>query len=496
MLSIRIDSNLSSRNLRLISACCCIIIFSISLIPDGVLGRDGVLYVVTAEVFSTQGFAATYAKFSWPFYPIIIGTLQQIIPISFETSAHLINICLYTLLVDSFIRCYWQWQPYAQYKWLPAVIILSYTGINDYQPEIFRDWGFWAFCWLSFYYFLKAYQNTDVRDFLGWQFAIIIAFLFRIEAVAFMLALPFIFLFIKKSPLLFFRSINLFVLILFVTALFIFFANIDLLKGAGAERLRVISQYINLPQVIAEFVDSSYKIAKNAMPYHYKSHAISFVLSGLLGVVFLKSLVKLGYFYLAILLYGVCMKLPKAEQSKFPAYLLFISFLIVFLYFCKSKIITGRYVIQTILVLLLFVCYYMEIIINKLSKIDFVIFPIIITSLFVINLLFGLIHTASSKQHFKEMGGWIKNNLKPTESIISNSIRLYYYSGRYSSNYTGKKTFAKVLTDLSFDQYKSYSYLLIYTKDDPDVPPPKRTIKVHSITHKKGGSSILYKIDH
>lgn len=487
MLSLKFNpNNLSTNQLRLLIALTGVIVCLLTLIPDRVIARDGSLYIQTAEIFITQGFSAAYSSFNWPFYSILIGALQLITPFSYETSAHIINIGLYLLLVDAFVRFYWHWQPSAHYKWLPGVVLLAYTGINDYQPETFRDWGFWAFSWLSFCCFIKAYQQEEsIIDFLGWQAAIIAAFLFRSEAIAFMGLMPFMFLVFKRSPILFLKSISLFISLLIIAALGVVIFGLDNWSNWG--RIGSILVYLNPFSLIEEFINSSLNIAQFAVPYHYESHAISFVFSGLLGVLTVKTLLKLGYFYLPILIYGVYKKLPKPKANKLPLTLLFISFSVVFVFFCNSKVIAGRYVIQTTLVLLLFVCYYADIIIQQLLKKNFLVFSTLITVLFVSSLLIGIIHSSSSKLHIREMGTWVKNNVDDNARIISNSTRLYYYSGR--------RVNSTLATNISFDEYKDYDYLLLYIKTDPNALAPNQTVKVHSISNKKGSSSsILYKI--
>lgn len=476
--------------LRAIIALCGILISLVSyLLGDGIVNRDGILYLQVADTFNKSGFSASLEFFRWPFYSIIIAVVNSVTSISYETAAYLLNAFFILILTDSFVRFYWEANSKIYYRWMPAALLLAYTGLNDYRYMIVRDWGYWAFSFLAIYYFFRFYKYNKIWDVFLWQIFIGIAFLFRIEAVAFIFILPLFLFFKKKTIYSFINSI-----ILFIACFVVFIFTYGLSSFSDLGRLSDIFSYLDIYSRVNEFILSSYEITKKAIPYHSENHAIKFVLGGLFTVLSLKVLFKLGYMYLTILLYGwLKHKFKIPSQHNINLFLLSISFVIVFVFFCKTKVITGRYTIQTTLFLLIIVTYYTDLFFYKINEKKCLLCIYAFWGLLGINLVTGMSHSGSTKGYLKGMGLWVKGNISASSRIISNDYRLCHYSGRQLN-----KDLISRLNNIDVESLHKYSYLLLKIKKNDNqyekLIIQNKLHKVYEMINKSGDSAILFQI--
>lgn len=453
----------------------------VTFFMGGMINRDGVIYLETAKVFEESGFIASFRQFKWPFYSIVISTINSITSLTLENSAYFLNAIIMLILLDSFVRLYWELNSKIRYLWMPAVILLAFIGLNDYRQLIVRDWGYWAFLFLALLYFIKAYKKESISSYLLWQVFIILAFLFRIEAAAYLLLLPLLLLIKKRSIVSFISSISL---VLASVGLLIFY-NANWYEGG---RVPELLAYIDVISYVNRFVEYSYIVASHALRHHAESNAVLFTLSGLLGVVIVKTVAKLGMVYIAIIVLGkLWNKALKNFEYLFVNILIAVSFGIVFIFFCNSKIIAGRYIVSVTLFILLYVTYYAEVIYDKIKSNNNYWMIGLFASILLLNLIAGIKHSDTKKKYIKEMGVWVQNNISNTATVTFNDSRLYYYSdGIYRKNMTRN-------LDLRNNQYA----LLRIKKNDieyNELIQQGKLVKVHAMTAESGDSAVLFKI--
>ena len=457
----------------------CISVFSI--LAEGLINRDGVLYLQTAQVFDEAGFSASAKVYRWPFYSIAIAWIHSLTSLSYENSAHLLNTLFLLILVDAFVRLYWELHSNVKYWWMPAVVILAYTGLNDYRPMIIRDWGYWAFLFQALLYFIKAYKYEQLKAYILWQIAIVLAFLFRIEALVFMMLLPFVFLIKKKSIGSFIHS-GFLLLIPFSIVLSL------MLTGYKGGRLTEIFSYLDVGSYWDVFVKYAYSVAKIALRHHAEDNAVLFVSSGLLSVLIVKTIKKIGLGYLAIMVTGwFRYKNIKEFNFSFVNWMIAISFLVFIVYFFRSKVIAGRYTIQITLFFLLYVTYYSELIFEELRLLERPVLLALFGGGFFINLVVGIQHSASNKLYIKTMGEWVENNIADSARVTTNDARLYYYSGGIL-----KKNMIKRY------RLKNNDYALLKIKDGnkqyDKLINKGRLELVHSVEGRSKDKAVLFKI--
>ena len=110
------------------------------------INTDGILYLRTAQMYIDSGVQATYDLYNHPFYPIVIGALSKYSGLGLSNSAHAINIILWMLLSYSFVRLIQLHTPSLSAAWIGAACLLLQPVLNSYREEIYRDFGYLAFC--------------------------------------------------------------------------------------------------------------------------------------------------------------------------------------------------------------------------------------------------------------------------------------------------------------------------------------------------------------
>lgn len=456
----------------------------LSLCTDGLVNRDGILYIQTAQVFNESGFIASFNQYKWPFYSIMISFCHSITALSFEHSAYLLNIIFLLVLVDAFVQLYWEINSKIKYRWMPALIILAYTGLNDYRPMIIRDFGYWAFLFKALLYFVRANKYENLKSYTLWQIYIIASFLFRVEGFVFMLVLPLFCLVKKRTVIPFFYSVFL---LLVPFAIMIYLDWSGFIGGRVAE----IFAYLDVTLYYSQFLEYAQIVAQYALSHHAESNAVLFVTSGLLGVLFIQAITKLGFLYIAI---GVLGKfrynILDHFKYTFINWMIGLSFIILFVFFGHSKVISGRYVIQITLFLLFYVTYYSECILKEIKVKERSLWMIFFGSFLFINLVIGIHHSNSNKRYIEIMGDWVKNNIPDSASMVVIDIRLYYYSnGVFNKN-------IDITNKLTLEMYE-YTLLKIKKgeKKYNELIKQGKLELVHSIVGQSQDTAVLFKIN-
>ncbi len=158
------------------------LLLSLAARIGGTINRDGILYVDTARLFLEGGFGAARELFSWPFLPILIATVSQLTGLGLENSGYLLNAlfmagaCAFLVAAAS--------RQYPAAAWTICLATLAMPGVNEYRNELLREFGCWFFILLSFWLALRWSEKPRWASALAVQASVVLAALFRPEAVA------------------------------------------------------------------------------------------------------------------------------------------------------------------------------------------------------------------------------------------------------------------------------------------------------------------------
>lgn len=163
------------------------VMLSLIALQQGILNRDGMLYVDTARVLLDQGFGAAMTNYSWPFLAILMAGVSTITGLSLEVSGHLLNTFFMAGVCALLVACAARMFPEA--IWHIALVVLALPGLNGYRDELLREYGCWFLVMLAIWLILRWSDAPRWPLALATQCAIGVAALFRPEALAFFPAL-------------------------------------------------------------------------------------------------------------------------------------------------------------------------------------------------------------------------------------------------------------------------------------------------------------------
>jgi hypothetical protein len=128
---------------------------------------------------------------NWLFYSRLIETTALLTGLAPEQAAWTLNTLLDTLVVLAFLRLVQELGGTRRSLLWAALIILSLPYFNDNRSEIIRDHGYWAFSLIAMVFYLRLFRGFAWKHVLGWNLAMFTALLFRVEALVFLVTMPF-----------------------------------------------------------------------------------------------------------------------------------------------------------------------------------------------------------------------------------------------------------------------------------------------------------------
>ena len=170
---------------------------------------DAYTYVRVADIMLHDGLAAAYAHYPWATYPVLFAHFA-LIDLDLFTAGRVLNALLYALLAVCFVSVAGELVRSAEptrrsaILFLAAVTVLLYPQLNEYRSMLIRDVGYWAFMLLGLQQLMVAVR-VPARSTQFWRrlvlffTALVVAFFFRAEALAYLLLTPVLFCFVRDQ---------------------------------------------------------------------------------------------------------------------------------------------------------------------------------------------------------------------------------------------------------------------------------------------------------
>ena len=163
----------------------------IQYIQHGWINADTVLYFESARLIALGDFKEAVKVFNWPLYSLCILGVHKLTNLSIHHSAQVLNIVFFAITTTSFVKIIELGGGNKKTMLTGALILFSSLYIvGDVLEMLMRDEGFWACFLSSLVFFIRFKNNNQYRDAFLWQIFAILATLFRIEAIMYLLFLP------------------------------------------------------------------------------------------------------------------------------------------------------------------------------------------------------------------------------------------------------------------------------------------------------------------
>ncbi|WP_248745313.1 MULTISPECIES: hypothetical protein [unclassified Pseudomonas] len=417
------------------------------------IGRDAAFYMTIAQGVTEQGPKLAFQSFDWPWFTLLIAGTHVVLPLPFETIAHLWCAFLLAGTCALVVDCVRQRTPEAA-RWA-CLVVLAMPAVNQDRDDILREFGFWFFCTLTLWLALRWQARGGWLRAASMHMAIVAALLFRLEAVLLWAALglwqlPNLWSSERRKQFLQFALLPMLGLILAVAVL-------SMKGGLSSVRVQAYLDMINPRNVFASFNLLSQQFANTLSHTYSRSDAGQIIFFGLLATVAILFVKMMGVFGASFLYRGSWGVLGIYWRQYRPfvwAALLYC--VVLMLFFIKQQFMIGRYV--SFLNLLFVPALAMALVVFARR------FPRLGKVVLVIGLLLALsnvITIGAKKTQYIEAGHWVAANMEPGASAYYDDGRISYYAGRGYVYPTVTREEA-----MSAEQAERYRYFLIEAKGD------------------------------
>ena len=455
-------------------------------IQHGWINPDSVLYLEAAKHIVIGDIRGAYQIFNWPFYALCIGMVSKLTTFNVHLSAQLLNMVFFGVATASFLKIIQLAGGKNLALFAGALLLFGNLYIvGDVLEMLMRDEGFWAFYLTSLVFFIRFYQQQKMSDALLWQVTAIIAVLFRIEAITFLLLLPLVF--IVDSQLNYRqRVINLIktysISLLSLLIIFIAINTADSLSIKSFGRLQEVFG-MDLWSIFSQNLMNKSAIMSDQVLGHYlDEYAISGLLLTFAYVIIVKNLTTLGL--VSVVLIGMYLKnkldLINSDVKRVLAATAIICLLNMALIITKVFVLSSRYVVALTLILLIVSALYLGYLLKEATtksqtkRMGAIISIVII--IMCLSIIKNLLPKRDGYNYSQEAVAWTKAINKNNAPIFYNETRMRYYANEKFIG-TWANTI-KVLADAVENQsINQYSYLLIASSK-------KETEKLKLITEK------------
>jgi hypothetical protein len=462
------------RNVLLVTAVVSLLLSLSQVLVDNVINSDGVLYVLTASHIQDGDWQSASKLYNWLFYPFLIAQISTITSISLEYSAHLLNGLCTAISCVTFVLIIKEFGAKDKTTlWFASLIILCFPNFNEYRNFIIRDHGYWAFYLLSSYFFIKAYQQLTIKTLTALAFSAVVAALFRVEGIIFVVLLPVIvfvrhFFSRRKTT----TALTLTFLIISTLVLMYYFINTTE-NISGFTKSTQIERAIETPfNKITSSIDITKAYIHKLSPAGFSD---DYALTILVITFFLILITEI--FSATSPLYAIGLAAALLNKENFQSlsafrpwiYLILINIIILCGFLISKFFLAGRYPIPlalTLITLLPFLAQSLSLHFKSKNITTFQKRAIILcTTLFIILSIDGLVSTkASNKDHLKIAGEWISASNEGNEktSIYTNNEFIAYYSDHQSRKRIRNNDFETVLLKVKKGALKDFDFLAIH----------------------------------
>ena len=426
------------------------------------INHDAVYYLL-----AIQGDAASIQQIgNWLFYPKLIGIISSLLGMDAELSAHLLNSLLDTLLVLAFIRLIEELGGSKRSLIWAAVVVLSLPYLNENRGDIIRDHGYWAFTLIAMIFYMRLFQHFSWKNLLLWNSMMLIATLFRVEGIVFLLLMPWALLLnttLSWKSRIQVTSVSLIPVALLITL----FVMATLFSGNFNNRLvDSIGKAGAVVEIFTRLIPEKAQLFRTSvLPDFSRSTAEITIYLGVFYSIIKDLFSSLSWLYFIIFLLRKKFPAPKLgafAKTVISIYAL-ISLAILFIHGAQHFVMVSRYTMALALMLAVVVVFSLDELqqsINNSPKRK----PLLVIVGFCITLLFidSIYNTSKPKIYIIDASNWAQKNLPAASKVLTDyhPERVGYYSNKNNSKhylferYRGNKT-----------PLKNYNYAFVRTRN-------------------------------
>lgn len=440
---------------------------------------DGVLYLRVAEAYLSDGFSAAQDLYKVPYYSILFAIFSQVFSVDVIWGAYIFNSLACGVIAWCVVDLGGKVGGSNVSAAIAGLLLFLHPEFNEYRGFIVRDFHFWAFTLASLCFFVRFYLTLNTAFLILTQIFLLLAGLFRPEALLF-LGVPLLcLLFLKKYPTLFRKTLIFYLLASIFTLVFvglsIVFFDISVVSLADDFSSKWHRYFLRIDKSIAA----------------YNGHILKGYLEDFSGPALIVSFSVLLLFKLgtAITLpyaafYGYTYKASGGFRLSGVRTIPLWSFiggylLVVFFHLISAKIIQGRHVILPLLLLIPMMSAYVEFwFFVKGRKLLRNFFRLTVVSLIVLYLFVDSFFSfGDKKEYLTDSVAWLSGTYSDNCRLVTNNTKIGYFSGlnvdwkaskkikKKSWQFDGEGVYAIEYKSESMRERLNKKYLNLFVKD-------------------------------
>ncbi len=441
-------------------------------IQHGWINPDSVLYLESARLITAGDWQSAVKVFNWPLYSALISIVHQLTSLSIHHSAQALSVIFYSIAIYSFIQIIQLAGGNNRVIVAGALILFSAQYVTgDVLQMLLRDEGFWAFFLTSIVFFIRFDKSNHYSDALFWQLSAIAATLFRIEAIAYLVALPLSLFFYQHAT--FYQKLKQFLKCNFLSiiAIFAIFTAIlvfDSLTMKSFGRLNEVFSLNVYNELTQQLFTKSPIMSNQVLGRFLDEFAVQGILMTFIYVIVVKSISATGIINIALATLAIRFRNNLIHNKVF--YILAVVALIAVinstLIITKAFVLSSRYVVALSLVLMIFSAFYLAHLFqytqaqnknNQKKK--------WLTIAIVIFMLLGLLKNILPKQdgynYVQDAVTWLKTYNIHNKPVFYDDTRARYYANAPFIG-TWDDSWVMLMDTIKNNQINQYDFLIIH----------------------------------
>ena len=469
----------------------------IQYIQHGWINPDTVLYFESARLIALGDFKEAVKVFNWPLYSLCMAGVHKLTNLSIHHSAQVLSIVFFAITTTSFVKIIELGGGNKKTMLAGALILFSSLYIvGDVLEMLMRDQGFWACFLSSLVFFIRFKNNNQYRDAFLWQIFAIVATLFRIEAIMYLLFLPVLLLLETKG--LWHQKIAHFIKCNFLNII----AGLGIILALSLSNHLSMKHFGRLQEVFSSklFEELTHHLltkgqimSEQVLGKYLEEFAVIGLLLTFIYVMIVKAITTTGIINCMLAAYSTTQKkLIKPQVTSVLKATAIIATITTGLIITKVFVLSSRYVVALAFVLMIPAAFQLGKLLtqysqNKIQNKQLVMAIHLILIFMLGSVIKNVWPKAEGYNYMQDAVAWVKANNPNHDPVFYNETRMRYYAGEKYMRIEGSN-FEFLKKEIQNESIQNFQWILIKSSNSH---PDHQLIEKH-LPNYKLAKLILY----
>jgi len=401
--------------------CASLVLSALAAQFEVTIAKDTAFYFDIARIFNEHGLRAAFEHFDWPWLSVLFGFTQTLTGWSWQTIGRLWTALFMAAACAGMVSLIARRAP--QTSWWAVLVVLAMPAWNGFRGEIFREHGMWCFSVLAMWLAFAWEARGGWTRALAMQAAVLLAALFRLEAIVLMAALVLWRLAALRQPDGVLRLAQVALLPLLVGA-----GGLLALLSLDAVLMARVQDYVfvllNPQRLFASFTQTAQQLG-GILPKWTQDETGRILFFGLLGSLTWRLVGLFGPFAVPFLCRdGWRSWQPYWQRFNPMTWALVLYFGVLLVFFIQSQFITSRYS-----VLLHWMAAPLATLAIMAVARRFPRTRKLLMAVGVVMMLANVMSFSAKKTHYLDAAAWLAQHAERTDDSYFDDYRIAWYAG-------------------------------------------------------------------